>query len=267
MQSAESKEIGTAIPQAKTEWSSSTQCRPAIKKSKPMSNLRPLSHSLSKVLRHTALEWGFKMTPDGYVPVKDILVHPHFKKYSLQDIEEVVRTNDKQRFKLEEKPAINFNSSYCRDPSVSAKNNDHDDDDDNKMVLCIRANQGHSINFVDPDLLLQRLEPTELMKIPTVVHGTYMDAWKSIQNQGLKRMKRNHIHFATGLPKDNGVISGMRKSCQVYIYIDAKKCAEDGVVFYKSNNGVLLTAGPKDEGTLSSDYFLRVTDSLGNDLT
>jgi 2'-phosphotransferase len=204
------------------------------------------------------------MTPDGYVPVKDILAHPHFHVYSFQDIEEVVRTNDKQRFKLEEKPAINFYSSHGRDASASAKKND--DGDNMMMVLCIRANQGHSIKVVDPDVLLHRLEPTELLKIPTILHGTYMDAWKSIQNQGLKRMSRNHIHFATGLPKENGVISGIRKTCQVYIYINAKKCAEDGIVFYKSDNGVLLTAGPNDEGTLSSDYFLRVTDSLGNDL-
>jgi len=96
-----------------------------------------------------------------------------------------------------------------------------------------------------------------------IVHGTYWDAWKIIQNEGLKRMARTHIHFASGLPKDDGVISGMRKSCQVYVYIDAAKCARDGIVFYKSDNNVLLTAGVNNEGTLPPDYFRRVTDTAG----
>ena len=33
-------------------------------------------------------------------------------------------------------------------------------------------------------------------------------------------MSRNHIHFATGLPQDGNVISGMRSNCEIVIYID-----------------------------------------------
>jgi 2'-phosphotransferase len=90
-----------------------------------------------------------------------------------------------------------------------------------------------------------------------------MEAWESIVGQGLKRMQRNHIHFASGLPGKDGVISGMRKSCQVYIYLNAKKCAEDGIVFFRSDNGVLLTAGINDSGTLPVCYFFYVTDVHG----
>jgi len=39
---------------------------------------------------------------------------------------------------------------------------------------------------------------------------------------GLNRMARNHIHLAIGLPGD-GVISGMRSSCQVVIDINMTK--------------------------------------------
>ena len=41
-----------------------------------------------------------------------------------------------------------------------------------------------------------------------------------IENEGLKCMGRQHIHFASGKLGDKGVISGMRSSCNVFIYID-----------------------------------------------
>lgn len=40
------------------------------------------------------------------------------------------------------------------------------------------------------------------------VHGSYLRNWRSIQQQGLSRMKRTHIHLASGLPGEDGVISG-----------------------------------------------------------
>ena len=238
-------------------------------------NLRSLSHSLSWALRHKALELGFTMTSDGFVSVDEILRcrHAKFRGYSLDDIRQVVETNDKQLFKLEERPASIYykQSSTIDQTSPEAERNNKDED--NSMlppaaatILCIRANQGHTITTVDPELLLERLSPDELQSIPVIVHGTYRDAWQSIQQQGLNRMKRTHIHFASGLPKEDGVISGMRKSCQVYIYVDAAKCACDGVVFYRSDNGVLLTAGVNNEGTLPLLYFRRVTDNSGTTL-
>lgn len=215
-----------------------------------------LSRALSWALRHKAVELGLHMTSDGYVPVDEILRCPHAKfrgapATTLADIRRVVETSDKQRYKLSERPASNYGV-----------------DSASGTILCIRANQGHSIALVNPDLLLERLTTNELARLPIIVHGTYRAAWQSIQAQGLKRMKRNHIHFATGLPSgDNGAISGMRKSCEVYIYINPQKCADDGVAFYRSENGVLLTAGVNDEGTLPAAYISHATDAAGMILT
>ncbi len=39
------------------------------------------------------------------------------------------------------------------------------------------------------------------------MHGTTSQAWKIIQEEGLSKMKRNHIHLAQGVGGDN-VISG-----------------------------------------------------------
>lgn len=82
------------------------------------------------------------------------------------------------------------------------------------------------------------------------VHGSYLCNWSSIQQQGLSRMRRTHIHLAPGLPGEEGVISGklrvslsdseksdehldqrvpfispsgMRKDCDLAVYIDVFK--------------------------------------------
>lgn len=44
-----------------------------------------------------------------------------------------------------------------------------------------------------------------------------------IGQQGLSKMNRNHIHMAHGLPGEDGVISGMRQRCDLYIHIDTAK--------------------------------------------
>ena len=101
------------------------------------------------------------------------------------------------------------------------------------------------------------LEPIEdPTKFPEVIHGTYFKFWKLIANEGLKRMNRNHIHLAPGMPKQEGVISGMRGSCDVYIEIDLFKAIKEGIKFYISSNNVILTEGI--DGTLPPKYFKKV---------
>lgn len=41
---------------------------------------------------------------DGFLFVEQLLAHPQFRSYSLEDVERVVATNDKQRFKLRPHP-------------------------------------------------------------------------------------------------------------------------------------------------------------------
>ncbi len=76
-----------------------------------------------------------------------------------------------------------------------------------------------------------QLEPiTDSNEYPLVIHGTYLKAWNLIKQSGLSRMNRIHIHFAPGEPGDEGVISGMRNSAQIYIYVDISK-AISGIEF------------------------------------
>lgn len=141
-------------------------------------------------------------------------------------IRKIVDTNDKKRFEIEER----------------------------KHHVFIRATQGHSMNIVKTEDLLTKIDDPE--RYPVVIHGTFSKFWPLIKEQGLKRMTRNHIHFAPGLPKEEGVISGMRGSCDVIIQIDMAAAIKDGIDFFISTNSVILTEGI--EGVLSPKYFLKV---------
>lgn len=187
-----------------------------------------LSKSLSYVLRHGASQMGFQMSTDGFISLKDLLAHPQFHSYSVDDVKRVVETNDKKRFKLQPHPGSG--------------------------ELQIRANQGHSVEVEDLEL-----KPV-LMDSPDcpaeAVHGSYLRNWNSIQQHGLSRMRRTHIHLARGLPGEEGVISGMRKDCDLAIFINVTKALLDGIPFFWSDNGVLLTPG-NTEGKLLPKYFTR----------
>ena len=105
-------------------------------------------------------------------------------------------------------------------------------------VWYIRANQGHSKDVgdqLDDSKTLRRLtEPIE-----GVFHGTYVEHRNSIMTNGLHSGGRKHIHIA----KSMDAKSGKRNNCDLIVYIDMKSAMEDGVVFYESENGVILTEG------------------------
>jgi len=74
-------------------------------------------------------------------------------------------------------------------------------------------------------------------------------------------MKRNHIHFAQGM----NALSGVRNSSNIFIHIDLQKSLDDGIKFYISENGVILTPG-NNNGLLEPKYFKAVYDNNGKDL-
>ncbi len=104
-----------------------------------------------------------------------------------------------------------------------------------------------------PISCLQGVDPgltpvTDPSAYPAVIHGTYASKWEPIKKRGLSRMARNHIHFAPGrrdtlvlhisrkliqivfsfvfrLYEDH-VISGMRRNCDLLIYVDVSKAME-----------------------------------------
>ncbi|XP_026731041.1 tRNA 2'-phosphotransferase 1 isoform X2 [Trichoplusia ni] len=177
---------------------------------------------------HQNLTIYYIKVPEGYLEVNKILQHKTFRgKFNTSDIERVVCNNDKQRFKLRRNPHNN--------------------------CLEIKANQGHTISDVsDADLT-----PITESKYKTVIHGTYLKCWQEIKSKGLSRMKRKHVHLAKGLPNDASVISGLRKDADVLIYIDLPRALAEGIKFFESENGVILTSG-NEKGYLEPKYFAKV---------
>lgn len=77
-------------------------------------------------------------------------------------------------------------------------------------------------------------------------------------------MSRNHIHFSKGLPEDTAadVISGMRNDAELLFYVDVQKSMEDGIEWWISDNGVVLTEGDK-EGRIGPKYWKKVVGRKG----
>lgn len=187
---------------------------------------KKISQTISWILRHGINELGLKIDDMGRIPLQTLLNLPQIKHFGVDEsvIREIVETSDKKRFRLD---LVN-------------------------KIWMIGANQGHSKEIgaaINSAKLMEKITtPLELC-----VHGTYTKFIKSIKESGLNKMARTHIHMATGFPDDSKVISGARGSSDVFIIIDTEKALNDGIEFYRSANGVILTEGVN--GVLDPKYF------------
>jgi len=119
----------------------------------------------------------------------------------------------------------------------------------------IKANQGHSMANVQ--MKMNKID--DASTLPIAVHGTYYRFWEKIKAEGLKRMTRNHIHL-TEQEHFSTATSGFRFNSEILIYIDVSKAMSEGVVFYRSDNNVILTEGI--DGVLCNNFFAKVIDRV-----
>jgi putative RNA 2'-phosphotransferase len=162
-----------------------------------------ISKFLSLVLRHKPEEIGIQLDAAGWVPVAEFLraCQAHGFSIKREELEEVVRTNDKQRFAFSEDG------------------------------LMIRASQGHS---VEVKLDYQPLMPPEIL-----YHGTATRFLDSIKEQGLIKGKRHHVHLSGD--EATAIKVGARHGKAVVLVIQSLQMHKDGFIFYQSENGVWLT--------------------------
>ncbi|KAJ1721208.1 Protein transport protein Sec24B [Coemansia erecta] len=190
-----------------------------------------LSKFLSYVLRHGAAKEGMVLRDDGSILLSTLMKHKKLQSTAFEQVKHVVDTNEKKRFVL-------FREA----------------DEAGTQSWYIRATQGHSVQIKEPPLVLLTAE-----SIPSeVIHGTTKEKLPLIREKGLSRMARTHIHFASGLYGNKGVVSGMRASANAFIYIDTEKAMRDGIEFYISENNVILSKGLGNSGVIPSKYFAKV---------
>jgi putative RNA 2'-phosphotransferase len=161
-----------------------------------------VSRFLSKHLRHQPQRIGLALAPGGWVTVDALLAACARAGVPLSraDLDEVVARNNKQRFA--------FDESGTR----------------------IRASQGHSVPV---DLELEPREPPAAL-----YHGTGEDAVPAIRREGLRKMRRHHVHLSADVA--TAVTVGRRHGRPVVFVVDTVALRREGYTFFRSENGVWL---------------------------
>ncbi|WP_354697269.1 RNA 2'-phosphotransferase [Paraconexibacter sp. AEG42_29] len=161
-----------------------------------------MSKFLSLVLRHRPQAAGLELDEAGWVDVDALLlgVRAAGREVTRGDLDRVVAESPKQRFAF--------------DPTGTR----------------IRAAQGHSVAV---DLAYEPAAPPARL-----FHGTHSGALPAIHREGLRSMKRHHVHLS--LDPETAEKVGSRRGAAIVLQVDAAGMAETGTVFYRASNGVWL---------------------------
>ncbi len=163
---------------------------------------RETSKYISLILRHKPEVIGITLDEHGWADVKQLIAgvsrtHP----LTMAQLEEIVRTDSKQRY--------SFNESHT----------------------LIRANQGHSVPV---DVELKKTQPPEIL-----YHGTGEKYVPSILKEGLVPKSRLYVHLSADIPTALNV--GQRHGKPAVFTVRAGQMVKDGYDFFLSVNGVWLT--------------------------
>lgn len=165
-------------------------------------SLNETSKYIALILRHKPETIGISLDENGWANVDELIAGiAKTQPFDMDMLEEIVRTDNKQRYSFNEDKAL------------------------------IRANQGHSIPV---DVELEKITPPDIL-----YHGTATKYEAAIDEQGLIPKSRLYVHLSKDV--ETAINVGKRHGKPVIYQIDSKRMQEDGYDFYCSVNGVWLT--------------------------
>ncbi|RKR81845.1 putative RNA 2'-phosphotransferase [Mucilaginibacter gracilis] len=158
---------------------------------------------LSLVLRHQPQLIGIDLDEQGWVNVNELLeqANAYGHHLDLELLNHVVETSSKKRFAF----------------------------DENRQK--IRASQGHSI---DVELGYEAQIPPDVL-----YHGTGEKSVAAIQNTGLEKRSRQHVHLSKDI--ETAIQVGSRHGKPAIFNVLSGEMYKEGYIFYLSENRVWLT--------------------------
>ncbi|MFD5320961.1 RNA 2'-phosphotransferase [Streptomyces sp. NPDC127098] len=165
--------------------------------------IKKISKYLARHLRHDPGRIGLVLDEGGWADIDELLAACGRRgmRVSRAQLDEVVARNDKRRFAV--------------DPTGRR----------------IRASQGHTIEV---DLGLTPLAPPARL-----YHGTVAASLPGIRVEGLRPMRRQHVHLSPD--RETATRVGARRGRPVVLPVEAGEMHAAGHVFWRSDNGVWLT--------------------------
>lgn len=165
-------------------------------------NLTKVSKYICLILRHKPETIGITLDGHGWANVDELIkgVSNSYPGFNIDILEEIVRTDEKQRYSFNEDKTL------------------------------IRANQGHSIPV---NVELEEVEPPEYL-----YHGTGEKYAEQIDREGLIPKSRLYVHLSEDV--ETAINVGKRHGEPVIYLVESGKMYRQGYKFYRSINGVWL---------------------------
>ncbi|KAF9054620.1 KptA family-domain-containing protein [Panaeolus papilionaceus] len=185
------------------------------------------------LLRHGAHEFGYRLMPDGFVPITDMLRHESLAHVTPQEFIARIRRDPQDRFEMTLLPEYINGVAHER--------------------WWVRARSGHSI----PGVSHKSKRILNSSKLTYVIYIGKMSDWETIRKRGLDIRAYNDSLIPLSQQKETDFLDGHIPShtTVLCIRINADEAIRKGVMFFHDNQTRLVSTGNGD-GIIPPSSFM-----------